>query len=233
MNEKLKKGIEQIRSIRLSDTEKERVLMTAMKSGDQIKSRKIFPLLDFWHSFAAHHHVFAYAITPLLAVLVIIGTSSYSARTSLPGDTLYPLKLNLNEQFVGLTNISPESKISWEAERAVRRIEEAVSLASHGKLDEENFKVIEENFDKHFGKVEASASASETATSSEKVIEIREELQKKLEEQAKKLSEISEKDEDKNRERAKALEKKIREKIKERKESGESDSKVGKEDQED
>jgi hypothetical protein len=224
MDDKFKKGIGEIKKIKLSKSEKEMILMRVMRAGRKSKPSSLYPFFGFWQSFSANHHIFAYAVTPLVVIALIVGTSSYGAEASLPGDTLYPLKLNLNEEVRGLVSMTPEGKISWEAQRAVRRIEEAVSLASDGKLDEESFKEIEKNFDKHFDKVENSSGKADGATSTEKVIEIKKELDKKLEEQAKKLGEISEKEDDGNKERARALEKKIREKIKDKEGKGREDS---------
>lgn len=70
------------------------------------------------------------------AVLLLIFVPVVAER-SVPGDVLYPVKVNFNEEIRSSLSTSPYAKVEWETERLNRRIAEARLLASEGKLTEE------------------------------------------------------------------------------------------------
>ncbi len=70
------------------------------------------------------------------AVVVLIAVPA-AAEQSVPGDGLYAIKVQFNEELRGTLAFSPYQKIEWETERLNRRISEARLLASEGKLTEE------------------------------------------------------------------------------------------------
>lgn len=70
------------------------------------------------------------------AVLTLIIVPIVAERT-VPGDVLYPVKVNFNEEVRATLTVSPYAKLEWETERLNRRIAEARLLASEGKLTEE------------------------------------------------------------------------------------------------
>lgn len=59
------------------------------------------------------------------------------AENSLPGETLYPVKVRFNEEVRGAMNSSPYAKIEWETERMERRLAEAQVLSEAGRLTPE------------------------------------------------------------------------------------------------
>ncbi len=76
---------------------------------------------------------------PILAAFValMLGTgTTFAAETALPGDVLYPVKVNINEEVREAFAFSPEQKANWELERANRRAEEAVKLQTAGNMNE-------------------------------------------------------------------------------------------------
>jgi len=74
-----------------------------------------------------------------LAILVTIGgTISGVAASSLPGQTLYGVKVNVNEQLTLLLQTSDTDRLTYEIKRAQKRIDEAKRLADQEKLNEEN-----------------------------------------------------------------------------------------------
>lgn len=78
----------------------------------------------------------AYAL--IIALLVTSGAAtSYAAESALPGDALYAVKINVNEEVRAALLVSTEAKAEWEARRAERRLEEATVLASRGALSPE------------------------------------------------------------------------------------------------
>ncbi len=71
----------------------------------------------------------------VFTVLLIIVVPIVAER-SVPGDVLYPVKVQFNEEVRSSLSLSPYQKVEWETERLERRISEARLLASEGKLTE-------------------------------------------------------------------------------------------------
>lgn len=83
-----------------------------------------------WFSFATFRFV-----PSALALFLIVGSGvTYAAEGTLPGDTLYPLKVNFTEEVRSAFTFSKESEASWKTRRAERRLEEAEKLAAEGRL---------------------------------------------------------------------------------------------------
>lgn len=68
-------------------------------------------------------------------VLISLGGISMAAEDAVPGDRLYPVKINFNEEFMKLTSLTPLSKAENQSEIASRRIAELETLAARGTLD--------------------------------------------------------------------------------------------------
>lgn len=88
-------------------------------------------------------------IATLLMVLVLGGGTSFAAERALPGDILYPAKVNINEEVRGWLAVGNESQVEWDARRAERRLEEAEKLMAEGKLDAETEAELQTRFEKH------------------------------------------------------------------------------------
>lgn len=91
--------------------------------------------------------------SPMLAAVMILvlggGSLSYAAEYALPGDTLYPVKVYVNEEVHGALVLSPEARASWATKRAERRIKEAKTLAATGRLTPEASTTIIAAFNTH------------------------------------------------------------------------------------
>lgn len=89
------------------------------------------------------------AITLCLA-LVIFGTGSvaYASNRALPGDILYPIKVNLNEEIVSAF-LPKEEKARFEVKRTARRIEEAAELVRNGRLTPESAQIVQAQIEQH------------------------------------------------------------------------------------
>lgn len=96
---------------------------------------------------------------PIFAILIIMtlagGGVSMAAEGTLPGDLLYPVKVNINEEVRASLTFSEEASANWEARRAGRRLEEAQKLAAKGEVNEEVRTKLEERFGAHADRVEA------------------------------------------------------------------------------
>lgn len=75
---------------------------------------------------------------------ILICSVSYLAERAVPGDSLYAVKVEINEEVRSTLTRSPYEKVVWETERLNRRIAEARLLASEGRLtDDVEAKVAE------------------------------------------------------------------------------------------
>jgi tetratricopeptide (TPR) repeat protein len=97
--------------------------------------------------FRVHHY------TGALLIAFLVTTSSFgvtfAADDALPGDLLYNVKVNINEEIKSVLQNSPESRIAWNKERAERRLLEASQLAAEGRLDEKNKEKVSKLFAEH------------------------------------------------------------------------------------
>jgi hypothetical protein len=122
----------------------------------------------------------------LIVSLLVGGSVSLAAQSSLPGDFLYPVKVGVNEKARGLAALSTESQIRWEAALAGRRLDEATELAAKGELDAQAAARVEANFEDHvdriserlleFGAEKDFQAAAEVASDFETSLEAREKI---------------------------------------------------------
>ncbi len=82
-------------------------------------------------------------------IIALAGGASWTAQNSLPGDVLYPVKINVNEKVEGWLAMSDTAKANLESDLAAKRLEEAEELASEAKLDVDTRTQLEENFQEH------------------------------------------------------------------------------------
>jgi hypothetical protein len=94
-----------------------------------------------------------------MAVFVLFlggGLMSAAAEGALPGDFLYSIKKNLNEEVRGWFARSEDERAEWELTLADRRLSEVSLLAKEKRLTEENKSALKKEFNEHTEKVEAS-----------------------------------------------------------------------------
>lgn len=136
MDKELKDIINKAKEVRLSAEDKAQVrenLVTFMnKEVEGVRNEELVRHSN-WHP----KIWFSFARVPAMAVLSVFLVTgvSFAAEGSIPGDTLYPVKVNFNEEFQSLIAFSPESKAKFEIKRAERRLEEVERLALHNKLE--------------------------------------------------------------------------------------------------
>lgn len=100
-----------------------------------------------------------YAVIALVALLG--GGTSIGAEAALPGDALYSVKTNINEEVRAAFTFGAEAKANWEIRRAERRLEETAALSAEGQLNAESRARIEENFKAHADRIEARIAEME------------------------------------------------------------------------
>jgi hypothetical protein len=72
--------------------------------------------------------------TLLIALIVGLGSTSFAAQNSIPGDLLYPIKTNVNENVRAALAIGADSEARLQADILKERLEETQKLAARGEL---------------------------------------------------------------------------------------------------
>lgn len=75
--------------------------------------------------------------TSAVAAAIILMILPFAAEKAVPGDALYAIKVQFNEELRSTLTFDSYQKVEWETERLNRRIAEARLLASEGRLTEE------------------------------------------------------------------------------------------------
>ena len=122
--------------------------LTSRTSNGTVRSDTT-PRLSYGSNIFFFNH---FNLTKTMAILLIIslmvgGGVGLAAEQALPGDSLYPVKIGLNEEVKGWLLVSEEARANWEVERVQRRLEEAEEMTSRGSLNAETRAVIEANFE--------------------------------------------------------------------------------------
>jgi len=98
----------------------------------------------------------------IIAIMLIAGGgTSYAAESSVPGDFLYPVKIEVNENVKSAFAVSNEAEASLQARLAEERLEEAEELAARGELTAETSANIITRLQAHYQEAEERSEASE------------------------------------------------------------------------
>ena len=85
----------------------------------------------------------------LLIALLMSGSVSYAAEGTTPGDTLYPIKVHVNEQVRSALALGDVAKAKLEVDLANRRLVEAEKLQSEQRLDATTSLELKADFNEH------------------------------------------------------------------------------------
>ncbi len=171
-DEKLHKGIQQIKKITMTDAEKERMLGRILSTSQVVKK----PVQSSWVSYSfifSKRHRFFYASIAMLLIVFVGGREAvFASEESLPGDALYAVKVNIVEPVRARLTFSQEAKAEYESTRAKKRMVEAETLASTGNLDETKQKEIAVLLETHTKALEKSLIELDKEKSSDKIDDI-------------------------------------------------------------
>lgn len=135
----------------------------------------------FYSNIFIQHKILASAFAIVIIVSATSGTS-IAAKYSIPGDNLYPVKINLTEKLETLTAITPEEKAIIEAKHLDNRLGEAEILSNQNKLEngvqEKVKKQITQNLEEAVAHVETLKSNGETENAKKIKISLEKSLQK-------------------------------------------------------
>ena len=97
----------------------------------------------------------------ILIALLVSGGTSFAAESSLPGDILYPIKVEVNENVRSAFAVSDKSEATLQTNLTERRLEEASLLAELGKLDAQTSQEIGVRLAKHYNNAKKHSDKSE------------------------------------------------------------------------
>lgn len=136
---KLKQFKKQMQNVLLETEEKEQIkkdLVAFMQANPVRKNeanRRISEMeIKRLFLFFTQKNMYA-SIAAILIILTGTGTA-FAAENTLPGDTLYPIKVHVNEPVLGAMALSLQAKANWESKVAERRLDEAAALVAIGRL---------------------------------------------------------------------------------------------------
>ncbi|MDO8569439.1 MAG: DUF5667 domain-containing protein [bacterium] len=184
MNEEnFKQGIRELKNIRMTDTEKARMLEKVFSAPVESPYMRHYPMFAF--VFASHTRI---GLALFLILALSFGGAVYASEASLPGDLLYPIKTRVVESVLDVVNSTPEKKIVWEGEKVERRIKEAEKLAEKNELNDEHAERLEREIEKgsiaFINAVNAAASSSVPTTPSalKRAEDLKQEFRRKIKE---------------------------------------------------
>lgn len=162
----LKKYIKEGREIRLSAREK-RVMLRKVMGPMSVPSPYYF-----LGTLVAQYHKRAIAVAMAVLIVLTSGGTSLAATGSLPGDTLYTIKVNVNEEIQNLVALTPNAKAKVAVTRTAKRLEEAETLSKQGRLTDEKKTILETNIIKHTEVIKQNIATltSENATATVKEV---------------------------------------------------------------
>lgn len=147
MHDETERLIAQLNDVRLSESERAAIrtrLVACMREHPvatplrlRIKAALARPFSHMVLPRYAH-----FALASMLLVCMIGSGTAYASMLSLPGDTLYSLKVDLIEPLSGVFVLSPQAKAEWSAQLANRRLVEAEDLAAQGKLTPDTSTIV-------------------------------------------------------------------------------------------
>jgi hypothetical protein len=142
----ISKSIKSLQNLRMEEATKARIRGAIF---EQIKNNS--PSLVSPYS-SPHFHL-KFWLKPagvgIFVAIFLTGGMASAAEKSLPGDILYNVKVGLTEPILGVLVSDGEKELDWRLAQAKRRLDEAVTLASLGRLTPEIDKDLAIRFQGH------------------------------------------------------------------------------------
>jgi len=134
-DDKLNKGVKEIRNVIMTGEEKKRMLEYILNSSilHQKHTRSPYVVYSFFQKIKERKLVYYGLISCL--VLALGGGTVSASYGSLPGNMLYPVKVSVVEPIYSAFMFSTKAKAQYESSLAEKRLIEAETLASQDKLD--------------------------------------------------------------------------------------------------
>ncbi len=119
-----------------------------------IRSQKLFGFVR-----TRYARKFVAVSATVCSLLLSAAGVSYAAEGAMPGDTLYPVKVHVNEEVHAVLLVTAKDRANWEAARAERRLAEAETLQSSGRLQPRTSENLAVQFRAHAANAERKMAA--------------------------------------------------------------------------
>jgi len=138
----IERKLEELKAIRLTDARKrlmreELIAYATLHSVAPAPAARAFSHFQF--------RIYS-GLAAVLILIIGVGGTAYASEDALPGDVLYPVKVNISEPIQTALVPSDKGKAAWHAILAERRLEEAAQLAAKGTLTPDTQEEIAANF---------------------------------------------------------------------------------------
>ncbi len=170
MNPELKttEYIAKLKDIKLSDSARTRIadnlqsyaMFHSVRAGEENRFIKEVPVTRSTPLLSLR-----YSFMPLILILAVVigGSTTFAAQNAVPGDFLYPVKTEFNENIRTAFAFSADSEAKVQTAILEERIEEAQNLHAAGRLSTETATQVSANITNQFAVASnASAKSSET-----------------------------------------------------------------------
>lgn len=178
----LEKILAEASNIRLSNEEKlsiKNAVISHVQNNPIIQK----PIKSPFRSFNLLTFRALYTIPVALFVFIMAGAgTSYVAQSSLPGDALYPVKLNVNENIESLIAVSPEAKAEIDLKQVSTRLDEAEALNVSGNLTEVKSQSLQANFSKKVESLNKNLDEVKRKGNSKKAEKVSESFEREIDE---------------------------------------------------
>jgi hypothetical protein len=176
---KLEKDLNKIKNIKLRSDEKALIranISDKINARPQLSPYKFdfspYVLISNWNRFSLMK-VGSFAVL----FMFIFGSSlTYASEQSLPGETLYSIKVNVKEEIEIKLAGTSEKKASVEKSHIEKRLEEISTLKESGDLTEENSAIAIEVFKQRTEDLHDSIDTMQEEGKSEEILEITQDL---------------------------------------------------------
>lgn len=159
MKEDLKNFIKGAKGVGLSPSERSVLREKIMEFISFNPIRGKAPMLrdkNYISIFEVRHFMKAASLVLIFAVVVGGSGISYAASNALPGETLYMVKVNINEGIEETFATSAKARLAVQSEHIQRRLDEVQTLRKENKLSPKTQNIVIAKLDEHT----ASASKS-------------------------------------------------------------------------
>jgi hypothetical protein len=132
--------------------------------------------------------LFARSVAFVLIGMLAGGSGlAYASERALPGDTLYPLKVEVVEEVVATLSLSDEAKLEWETKRIIRRIDEIQKVEST-LTKESDTELAYKSLDESLDRFETKATRLQNTRHSSLVLKATANIEQKFKDQNEKVS---------------------------------------------
>jgi len=186
-HDKTTKYINDLKNVKLSDSSRARIETNlleyarfhSVKEGVRIREdsryiKQVPPGTSLFNLFKQPQSMTAAIIA---IVLLAGGGTSFAAEAAVPGDFLYPVKTEVNENIKSAFAISAEAEAKLQARLAEERLEEAEELSARGELTAEHATELGLRIKAHTDAAKEHGVKAGTDEQNDSVMEIRSSLE--------------------------------------------------------